>query len=654
MPGLRILNIHPRMAGPIARWSALFDLAAATGFNAVWLNPFHRTSEVPYQRRGEQRQRSLYAIADHRAFDQAVTSGDAAADRAALKAAFAHARKLGLRVMVDLVVNHVAVDHPLVLEEDARLAEWRSLPGARLVRPAENDMASYDLSWPIALGGPTGIEHEGQVLEFLFVRTESRDTRDGRLAAVDYEGSVGHDTAQIAFGSAAARRIFLGDDAAPGLWKQLIDEYLELGVGGFRCDMAHAVPASWWRELIAYARRRDPGVIFLAETLGGRQRNLELIDVRQPIVRGAGTGAEVVFGERPAFDLVMLSLSWWDMKSEWLFEEIALTHHLALHGGAAFPDSHDHEQTLAQRYRQQLRAAAAAAGATAIDELALQEVVAALCVRDYGVAALVGSSVIATLGYLFCLDQAGVFWDAERLERLARERQERADPSHPLNLGGRVATINEFLARLPLAEAKVELDGVPRPVSALDARWPSAVAARDWISFEVLLRHVVTGRPLGSIAVAVDRGYEVRGPRLERMLATIVAGPTPGLRDALCETSEESIEEQATASGQPAAPRTPPPVWLETPLLVACFRAQPASMHRGASARGSSGLHALILQAVRPSAIELLAARAIRLAARDKLEARAACATRVTREAKTAATVAPAAKAPAALRRARR
>lgn len=630
MPGLRILNIHPRMAGPLSRWRQLFELAAATGFNAVWLNPFHRTTEVAFHEHGQRRWRSLYAIADHAALDLAVTSGDPARDRAELVAAIAHARQLGLLVMVDLVVNHVAIDHPLVLAENERVRALMARPGARLVRSSGGAPMGIAVRLEGERGEGAGASYGsfGEMLELVFARNE-------RLLVVDYEGTTGRDNAQIAFASAAARRVFLGESAegipeyidewsepqsewqsdsdddrrgqmprTRGYWKQLIDYYLELGVGGFRCDMAHNVPASWWRSLIAHARRRDPKVIFLAETLGGQDKNLELIDVRLPQAGGP---------DRPAFELVMLSLPWWDMKSEWLFQEIALTHHIAHHGGAAFPDSHDHEQTLAERYRQELMAAAAGGGGNDLgldagDE-ALQQAVAALCVRDYGVAALVGSSVIATLGYLFSLDQSSVFWDPERFARLERELVERADLAHPLNLRARIAEINAFLAHLPLAQAKVELDGMPRflPADAPD-RWPAAVAARDWVSFEAFLRHVTTGRPLGSVAVAVDRGYETRGPRLDRLFATIAAGPTPGLREALCETSEELAEAQAQAAspggGAVASRQAPDPVWLETPLLVACYRAQPAAIARGApSGARSSGLT--------PSGMESLSARAV-------------------------------------------
>lgn len=539
MPGLRILNIHPRLAGPLPRWRELFELAASTGFNAVWLNPFHRTTEIEFEERGELRRRSLYAIADHGAFDLAVTCGDAARDRAELAAAIAHAGRLGVRVMVDLVVNHVALDHPLVLAEDARLA---------------------------ATGAPLPEGH-------LF-------TRNARLEATDFDGGTGYDNAQLDYASPAARRFFLGEVGGPGAalghWKQLLDEYLALGVSGFRCDMAYSVPAGWWRELVGHARRRDPGVVFLAETLGGKEKNLQLAEA----TLGEAPGA----GGRPAFELCMLSTSWWDLEAPWLLDEIALSQRIARHGGTGSPDNHDLEHTLAQRLLGELRAAHPERGVA--EELQLQRVVAALCVRNYAVAALVGSSVYTTASYLFCLDQSTVFWQPELCARLERERAERAALDHPLNLRQRILEINDFLRRLPLGEACVELVGPPRPLSGQPMLAPSAGfsgaggdGATDTIAlFEVLLRHAESGRLLGELAVAVDRSYEVRGAALPA-LAAAVAGQAPRLVAAL--------EEPAPPPGQ-LAPYRGEARWLETPLLAARYRAAP-SASPGFAFRASAG-----------------------------------------------------------------
>ncbi len=49
------------------------------------------------------------------------------------------------------------------------------------------------------------------------------------------------------------------------LMDQVLRYWQRLGVGGFRCDMAHMVPMPFWRWAIAKARMRDSRVYFLAE-----------------------------------------------------------------------------------------------------------------------------------------------------------------------------------------------------------------------------------------------------------------------------------------------------------------------------------------------------------------------------------------------------
>ncbi|MBK7538377.1 MAG: hypothetical protein IPI49_24035 [Myxococcales bacterium] len=549
MPGLRILNVNPRQAGPVSRWHQVLELAERTGFNAIWLNPFHRACALPFAEGGRQRLRSLYAIRDHHAIDEAVSCGDPREDLAALREVMAHARRLKLRVMVDLVLNHVALDHPLVAAESQQLRALQAEPGWHLVRAASGEI--------VALAAP------GATVPLLFARNDA-------LEATDFDGTTGYDNAQLNFASQEARRFFLGQpEAEVGFWKRLVDFYLELGIGGFRCDMAYRVPASWWQEIIDHARRREPDVVFLGETLGGKDLNLQLADAQL-------TSPE---GPRPAFDLVMLSTSWWDMKAPWLQDEITVTHRIALHGGAGSPDNHDLEQTLAQQQLQALRTAYPPHGDR--DEQAIQRVVAALCVRNYAVAAVVGSSVYATLGYLFCLDQTTVFWDPELLERLERDQAARQDLSHPLNLRRPISAINGFLRCLPLARARVALASPPR------AHDPGG---DDLVGFEVLLHELTSGDELGRIAVAVDRRHEAGRLAPSTDLAAETA--------ALVEVLRQVWPDAATARGG-ALWSAPPPwaardadqregpalawqrrsadgaVWLETPLLLACFVASP-------------------------------------------------------------------------------
>ncbi|MFM8682594.1 MAG: alpha-amylase family glycosyl hydrolase, partial [Chthoniobacterales bacterium] len=80
------------------------------------------------------------------------------------------------------------------------------------------------------------------------------------------------------------------DIPVPDTWKnmdEVIAYWQELGVDGFRADMAHMVPPEFWHWLIVRARERQPEVYFVAEAYAG--------DAQVP--SGDTAAAEVTRGE---------------------------------------------------------------------------------------------------------------------------------------------------------------------------------------------------------------------------------------------------------------------------------------------------------------------------------------------------------------------
>ncbi|MFM8885210.1 MAG: alpha-amylase family glycosyl hydrolase, partial [Chthoniobacterales bacterium] len=80
------------------------------------------------------------------------------------------------------------------------------------------------------------------------------------------------------------------DIPVPDTWKKMdevIAYWQELGVDGFRADMAHMVPPEFWHWLIVRAREREPEVYFVAEAYAG--------DAQVP--SGDTAAAEVTRGE---------------------------------------------------------------------------------------------------------------------------------------------------------------------------------------------------------------------------------------------------------------------------------------------------------------------------------------------------------------------
>ncbi len=125
------------------------------------------------------------------------------------------AHKIGLRVMIDLVINHTAIDSPLTSEHPAWYKRDRK---GRIKNPG---------AW------------EGDKLITVW----------GDLAEIDNENSTERDKLW-------------------NYWLKLIHYYLDLGFDGFRCDAAYKIPGELWNLLISKARERSPQTAFFAESLG--------------------------------------------------------------------------------------------------------------------------------------------------------------------------------------------------------------------------------------------------------------------------------------------------------------------------------------------------------------------------------------------------
>ncbi|MBV9861300.1 MAG: DUF3416 domain-containing protein [Alphaproteobacteria bacterium] len=210
--GLRIYNLFPSLAGPISEWFRELPRIAAMAFNTVYVNPFHYPGFSG----------SLYAVKDYYRLNPRFR-GDATADDDDLLRGFTEAAaRQGLRVIMDLVVNHTSKDSELV----ARHPDW------------------------FARG------HDGEVLSPFAIdpADTSRKTVWGDLAELDY-------------GPPQRQKIL-------AYFQELVRHYVGLGFGGFRCDAAYKVPAEVWRGLIDAAKAVNPNVLFCAETLGAAKEEV--------------------------------------------------------------------------------------------------------------------------------------------------------------------------------------------------------------------------------------------------------------------------------------------------------------------------------------------------------------------------------------------
>lgn len=454
----RIYYVPPRLVGPVSDWSGmdapdgaswLVDHAKSMNFNSLWLSPFFETTRlkaaVP---EGHPADNSLYATRNHGVFDPEFSATKIAGPRGAetpetlaaidaldsahLKHFTAQADKAGIRVMADLVFNQFAADHPLVLEENAKLAAiLATLPAGEKPALITAETTSLTGSKDTEVVG-ISYQENGAQKEFRF-----KFARDEDLNGLDWRLVKGNETSQINFASPAAREFFIdGTDGKPGYLKGVIDWYLDHGFKDFRCDIAYRLPADWWQELITHARNRLPDAGFMAETLGAPDAAMKkMAQIKTIDANGK---------ERPGFDLGMVSNYWWNFTDDWLpLGEAARLRDMAKFGGAASPDNHDTPETLSGQFRK------ACLGREKCDES-----VAAIAVRNYAVSAFIANAVYMQMGYEYNKEkQNGVFKNQVTTQDWADLDVRADDPSHPLNIAARIKGINDLKESLGVDNA---------------------------------------------------------------------------------------------------------------------------------------------------------------------------------------------------------
>ena len=202
-----IYNLFPRLVGPTTRWAEHARRAREMEFDWLYLNPWHYPGFSG----------SLYAVKDFRRLNPLfLPPGTDPGSLEPLREALAEIAALGMRPVMDLVVNHTAKDSPLVQQHP----EWFAWENGEVRSPYAVDPDD-----------------------------PSKRTVWGDLAEID--NSTEH-----------------GRDELWRYWGDLVREGIALGFRGFRCDAAYKVPSALWSYLIAEARKADPEAVFFAETLG--------------------------------------------------------------------------------------------------------------------------------------------------------------------------------------------------------------------------------------------------------------------------------------------------------------------------------------------------------------------------------------------------
>jgi len=204
-----IYNLFPPLVGPIPRWEGHLDRIAAMGFNWIYLNPIHTPGLSG----------SLYAVKDYFGVNPLLCPEGGEDPHKALARFTKEAERRGLKVMLDLVINHTAIDSPLVTQHP----EW-------YVKDEQGQ-----------------IKHPGAI-----------DPADARKV------TIWGDLAELAYWPPP------NPEGLLHFWDQVLSRYLGLGVLGFRADAAYKIPGDFWARLISEAQGLEPKAQFFAETLGCR------------------------------------------------------------------------------------------------------------------------------------------------------------------------------------------------------------------------------------------------------------------------------------------------------------------------------------------------------------------------------------------------
>ncbi len=205
-----IYNLFPRLAGTMDSWLLHAERAWGMGFAWIYLNPVTLPGFSG----------SLYSVKDHYKINpDFLPPGSSKDGLSELRRVLGYIRKLGMKPVMDLVINHTAIDSPLL----------KAYP-----------------RWYLR-------DQRGMVLHPYAI-----DPADARKKAVwgDLAEIDNHKSPDL--------------DHLWDYWRDLVRFYVMLGFEGFRCDAAYKVPAVLWRMLSDEARERNPEVLFFAETLGCR------------------------------------------------------------------------------------------------------------------------------------------------------------------------------------------------------------------------------------------------------------------------------------------------------------------------------------------------------------------------------------------------
>ena len=203
--GPRIYNLFPRLVGKMDKWKQHVSRIKNMEFDWIYVNPFHYTGFSG----------SLYAPKNYYDFNPLfVDMSSIIPPIKQLEEFIEESHKNGIKVIMDLVINHTSKDHPFTKTR----RNWFKLgEDGNVVSPGAWDNGNW-IEW-------------------------------GDLAIIDNENSPDKQNLW-------------------NYWRDLIMFYLERGFDGFRADAAYSIPSELWIYLKEEAKTVNKDAVFFAESLG--------------------------------------------------------------------------------------------------------------------------------------------------------------------------------------------------------------------------------------------------------------------------------------------------------------------------------------------------------------------------------------------------
>lgn len=287
------------------------------GFNTLWLTGIHeQASGTAYEGRESDHPNLLkgkagspYAIRDF--FDVCPDYAMEPLNRLEeFRALLQRCKVQKLRVLIDFVPNHVARSYGSDVKPELSFGQ-----GDDVTKFFDRDNNFYYLQPDDAGGGPP-----------LRLPTSQREGSDGFFPAESVHGKVtgnnviswapsmhdwyetvklnyGHDftqgrnTSHLPSADAAIHEV-------PKTWRmmdEVIAYWQEMGVSGFRVDMAHMIPMEFWHWLVKRARARQAEVFFMAEAYNNDPAKLTDGHVLDELL---AAGFDAVYDD-PSYDILM-------------------------------------------------------------------------------------------------------------------------------------------------------------------------------------------------------------------------------------------------------------------------------------------------------------------------------------------------------------